>query len=157
VIPASTARNTAQRLIAREAATPGSPPESAAAAERALRRLTGELAEWFGPLGTYALLTRALAHARAEHPTLAGVTVGTPASPAFEGLAGGAPVPGAAADLLAWIVELLGRLIGDDLATGLIERGTGQGVDVGRPAPLPSVPPAVGGAADTEAEGTERT
>jgi hypothetical protein len=151
VTPAPIARDTAQRLIAREAATAGSAAEDPAAAERALRRLIGELAEWFGPFGTHALLARALAHARAEHPALAGVTVGVPSAPAVQGLVDGPQLPGAAADLLAWVVELLGRLIGDDLATGLIERGAGQGHHVAPPAPLPPVSPVVGGAADTGA------
>ncbi|MGZ8377237.1 MAG: hypothetical protein ACXW0Z_08335 [Gemmatirosa sp.] len=165
-MPALTARDTAYRLIARESAAPGSPPpDDGAAAERALHRLAGELTGWFGPFGTHALITRALAHARAEHPSLGGVTLGTPSALNVEGLAHSARGHGAAGaagavELLAWIIELLGRLIGDELAAVLVASGASREAD--QPAPVPPVPPvppvspvprAVGGAAETGAGG----
>jgi hypothetical protein len=50
-------------------------------------------------------------------------------------------------ELLAWIIELLGRLIGDELAAVLVK--SGPRYDAEQPTPLPPVPRAVGGAADT--------
>ena len=154
---ALTARDTAHRLIASESA-PGSPPDEGAAAERAVDRLSAELTGWFGPIGTHALLTRALAHARAEHPSLGAVTLGTPSALHIEGLADSARSHGAAGaagavELLAWIIELLGRLIGDELAAALVESGARHTAD--RPVPLPPVPRAAGGAADSGAGGGE--
>lgn len=156
-MPALTAREAAYRLVARESATPGSPSDDGAAAERALHRLSGELTGWFGPFGTHALITRALAHARTEHPSLGAVTLGAPSALDIRGLAESARVHGAAGaagavELLAWIIELLARLIGDELAAVLVNSGARD--DAEQPVPRPPVPPvspAVGGAADTGA------
>ena len=155
-MPALTARDTARRLVARESVADGSPPDEGAAAERALRRLAGELTGWFGPLGAHALIKRALAHARAEHPSLDGVTLGAPSALHIEGLAEGARVHGDAAAagtlaLLAWIIELLGRLIGDELAAVLVDAGARH--DAGQSAVRPRAPRADRGAADTGAGG----
>ena len=151
-----TACETARRLVAREAAAGDSPPDPVATVERAVRRLCDALVEWFGPHGTHALLTRALACARADHPALAAVRVGAPAKPAVEGLAESAdahgvlPATAAAIDLLAAVVELLRRLIGDDLATTLVERSA-PAVGTGPPT---SVSAAAGGSAESRNTGS---
>lgn len=155
-MPALTARDTAHRLVARKAVADASAPDAGAAAERALRRLAGELTGWFGPLGAHALIKRALAHARADHPSLASVTLGTPSALNIEGVAEGARVHGDASaagtvELLAWIIELLGRLIGDELAAVLVDAGARH--DAGQPAPKPLVPRAESGAPDIGAGG----
>ncbi|MEJ7810614.1 MAG: hypothetical protein WKG32_09430 [Gemmatimonadaceae bacterium] len=127
-MPPLTTRETTQRLIAREQASGRAPRDATASAERVVRRLSDELARWFGPYGARALLTRALDHARAEHPALAGVRVGQRPVPALDGLADSAHGGAAAAvEVLAALVALLERLIGDELATNLVEQSMRNG------------------------------
>lgn len=150
------ARDIALRLMAREHAAAGSSEDTIAVAEQALRRLSLDLVGWFGPLGAHALVSRALAQVRADHPALATVRVGEPPTPSLEGLAESGRLHGAAAavagalDVLAGVVELLGRLIGDTLATTLVEQGSHARVSGGGA----DGPPAAGGAADTGAAGS---
>jgi hypothetical protein len=127
-----TARDTALRLVAAAGASDAqrsdAAPGDASMPEHAVRRLCEELVGWFGPFATHALITRALSHARADHQALHEVRAGLPSAPALDGLADSARVHGAAAtaagvvDVIAWIVELLRRLIGNDLATALVEQ-----------------------------------
>ena len=157
-----TARDTAHRLVAREQAAGGGTAVTVAVVEQALQRLCADLAGWFGPLGAHALLTRALAQARAEHPALAAVRVqaprvGDPSPPFLEGLAesgrshGEPAAAGAAMEVLASVVDLLGRLIGDTLAARMVE----QGSRAGAPGRGSQASPGPGGATGTGS--TERT
>jgi hypothetical protein len=85
------------------------------------------LARWFGPYGSLALVARALAIAESEHPALSGVTAASGASPRLVGLGASAGTHGSLATsqgVIAWLaalLDLLGRLIGDDLALLLLE------------------------------------
>jgi hypothetical protein len=103
-------------------------PDPLAASMRLGRQLAAELSRWLGPFGYHALLTRALADARVDHPALRGVHVGAPPAPELAGLADAARTHGADAAVegveavLASLIDLLGRLIGDDLAATLIDR-----------------------------------
>lgn len=152
-MPPLTARDTAHRLIARERAAGGDASDGVAVAERALRRLCDDLVAWFGPIGAHALVTRALAHARADHPALAPVSLAASATPYLDGFAesGRAHGPEAAAagavDVLAGLVDLLSRMIGATLATTLVER-SGQADGAGRRSPGSS---GRGGGSDTGA------
>lgn len=136
-MPPPNARDTAQRLIARERAGGGTPDDAVAVAERALRHLSDDLVGWFGPFGAHALVTRALVQARGEHPALAPVRVGGPSTPYFHGLGESGRVHGAdaavagAVDMLASLVDLLGRMIGETLATALVEQ-SGRAGPAGR-------------------------
>jgi hypothetical protein len=124
------ARELAERLLAsggpRPPAEEGAGP--LAAAGRVDRHLAAELSRWFGPYGYHALLTRAIAQARTEHLALAMVRAGPPETPSIDGLADAAQAHGAPATLagvtavLATLIELLGRLIGADLAMTFIDR-----------------------------------
>lgn len=122
-----TARQLTRRLIAREAAESDSPDVAVAAAHAAGERLFRELARWLGATGCHALFTRALAHARSTHPALAEVSVEHRSAPTLEGVAESVRAHGAAAvaagleSLLVALLELLGRLIGDDMAARLVE------------------------------------
>ena len=133
----SAARTVAQRLIARAdpPTVPGGEGVSAdvpraaaqvAAADRVCRVVADELSRWFGQYGVHALLTRALAEARASHPALATVRVRAPGEPCLEGLADAERAHGAGATsegvtaLLAALIDLLGRLIGEDMAVNLV-------------------------------------
>jgi hypothetical protein len=95
---------------------------------RAGRHLSAELSRSVGSYGYYALLARALAAARADHPVLRAVRVVAAPTPELAGLAdaarahgAGAAVAGAEA-VLATLIDLLGRLIGDDLAVTFIDQ-----------------------------------
>jgi hypothetical protein len=153
--PPTAAHATASRLIARELAGAPAPAahdarEVASAGERLIDRVTEGLSRSFGPYGALALVSRALARAQGNHPMLATVTVmaRTAVSPAgapdrsgsVGGLAASARAAGGPATLhglTAWLTELadlLGGLIGDDLAATLLEQNATSGT--ARP-PLP--------------------
>lgn len=91
-------------------------------------RLYGNLSRWVGPDGCHALYTRALAQARAEHPALGTIQLRARAVPYVDGVAATVAAHGdgetaeALEVLLFRLVELLDRLIGDDMASKLIER-----------------------------------
>jgi hypothetical protein len=100
----------------------------ARAAAASCDHLYRELSRWVGPDGCHALFTRALAQARAEHPALAQIHLKPRSEPYIDGvaesiMAHGDPATAEALEsMLARLVELLGRLIGDDMAMKLIER-----------------------------------
>ena len=135
-----TPREVAERLVACEQAIGRAPPDTAAATERAIRRLCVALAGWFGPYAVHALLTRAVAQAHAVHPALVAVRVGPPPACELVGLLegmraqAGPAVTAGALDVLSILIELLSRLIGDDLATSLVEQTLRDG-DAGPDAP----------------------
>ena len=125
------ARGLATQLLAgarRDAVSAPSTSGALSAADRAGRALAAELARWFGSYGYHALLTRALTQARAEHPALRAVHVGAPTAPYLDGLADAATAHGTDAivagveAVLAALIDLLGRLIGEDLAVTFIDR-----------------------------------
>jgi hypothetical protein len=121
-------RQIARRLIhSRRAGSPGD-GSSARAAAAACDRLYGELSRWVGPDGCHALFTRALAQARAEHPALTKIHLQPRSESYIDGVTeaimadGDAATAEALESMLARLVELLGRLIGDDMAMRLIQR-----------------------------------
>ena len=89
-----------------------------------------ELSRWVGPDGCHALFTRALAEARTEFPPLGQIQLRAGSEPYIGGVAetvaayGDSATAKALESMLIHLVELLGRLIGDDMATKLIERSS---------------------------------
>lgn len=125
------ARLVADRLLSRGRAAveaEGGSRDPLAVAEGVGRQLASTLSRWFGPYGYHALLTRALAEASRSHPSLEAVRVPGPADPTLVGLADAAATHGmdetmqGVITILATVVELLGRLIGDDLAMDLMDQ-----------------------------------
>lgn len=122
------ARDVARRLFANEARGESTDDALVAAAERVCVLVSEGISRWFGPYGSLALVTRALTRAQADHPSLASVTIATESSWRVTGLAESAKTHGANATvegvvaMLAALTELIGRLIGDDLATNLLEQ-----------------------------------
>lgn len=102
-------------------------PDSVEAAARVGRHLAVELSRSFGPFGYHALVTRALVEARTAHPVLRAVQVGAPPAHDLDGLTDAARAHGAGAAtagvaaVLAALIDLLGRLIGEDLAVTFID------------------------------------
>ncbi|MEP6764618.1 MAG: hypothetical protein ABJB66_09925 [Gemmatimonadaceae bacterium] len=93
-------------------------------AEAVLSAVAVDLRRWVGAEGYFALLTRATAMTIAEHPVLKGISVlAIVEEPApngrqytFDDYANGVVA------LLATMMELLGRIIGDDMAVQLVEQ-----------------------------------
>ena len=78
--------------------------------------------------GCHALFTRALAQARVEHPALSSIALRVRSDPYVYGVAesiaahGDEQVAAALEAMLIYVVDLLGRIIGDDMAAKLIEQ-----------------------------------
>ena len=106
--------------------TEGDASSRAAAGDHLYR----ELSRWVGPDGCHALFTRAHADARNELALLGQIQLRAGSEPYIGGLAetvaayGDTATARALESMLTHLVELLGRLIGDDMATKLIERSS---------------------------------
>jgi len=119
------ARAVARRLLDQSDATIGS---QVLAADHVYRDLAVVLSRSFGPLGYHALLARALAQVRSSYPALGAISVHSPIEPWLEGLdaaerahGAGATIDGVTAVLSAF-VDLLARLIGEDMAISLLSQ-----------------------------------
>jgi len=119
------ATEAARRFWALDGLVAGAPEEMAAAAERGCARLRAELTRWIGSDGYRALVDRALQQVRAGHPALAGLRC---QADDMQGVAAAVGVHGAAEvregilALVALVIDLLGRLIGEEMATRLVEQ-----------------------------------
>lgn len=124
----SPTRNLARRVIEarRSERSEGDTPARVAAA--ASDQLYRELSRWVGLDGCYALFSRALSQARTDYPALEQIQIRARSQPHIDGvaetiMARGDPATAEALEfMLELLVELLGRLIGDDMARKLIER-----------------------------------
>lgn len=121
------ARQFALRLLGRtQDSTSG---ESAGDAARvACDNLYWELSRWVGFDGCHALFTRALATARIDHPALKLIALRVRSDPYIDGIPQGIAMYGeltvaaALEAMLMNVVDLLGRIIGEDMAARLIEQ-----------------------------------
>ena len=108
----------AQRLWARASSGATTPAEVAAAVEHMCDLLSSGLGRWIGVAGYRALLRRAVGITVKEYPGVGG----------FACLGGASPVtPGREAvtgvtTLVATLIELLGVIIGEDMAVRLVEQ-----------------------------------
>ena len=124
----SSSRQLARRLIEarRSARSDGDTPARAAA--DASDRLYRELSRWVGLDGCDALFSRALSQAQTDYPALGKIQISARSQPHIDGvaetiMARGDPATAEGIEvMLERLVELLGRLIGDDMARNLIER-----------------------------------
>lgn len=127
------ARELALRLLRAEGASADVASEAiGAAADRVLRLLQANMSRWFGLEGFHVLLARALDRARPVHPPLAGVTLrlnGTRSAVRlldglFDDLKSSSPPQAldAAVAVIAALISLLGRLVGDDMAAQLVNQ-----------------------------------
>lgn len=125
---AQPARDLAHRLLGPEAGAAGAPDALAASATRACERVLENLSRWVGIDGADALFARALTRAQTQYPALGVVRFGPRSEICLEGIEESARTHGAAAaaegvaGILTALIELLGRLIGDDLATQLVQQ-----------------------------------
>jgi hypothetical protein len=117
------ASDTARRLWASAAGDGRAPEEVAAAVEAMCTQLRVGLGRWIGAEGYRALLERALEQARVEHPALGGLSClggdGLLTTAAVRAHGAGEVAAGFVA-LVAALIELLGRIIGDEMALRLV-------------------------------------
>ena len=124
----------ARRLWVRSGGGSDSPEAVGAASVRVARELRLGLTRWVGADGYQALLARALHLSLPEHPVLGGVTAnGTDLAEAATAarLHGAGELAGGMVALLATMTDLLGRIIGDDMAVRLVERMVTSGAETG--------------------------
>jgi hypothetical protein len=116
-------------LIQRHASGRAEGASPARAAAQACDNLYRALSGWVGPEGCHALFTRALAQAQTEYPALGQIQLRARSEPYVDGVAesimahGDAATAEAVESILVRLVELLSRLIGNDMAMKLIEQG----------------------------------
>jgi len=121
----SLARELALRVLALESGARARPEDAVAAAERVIELLHQHLARWFGGDGFHAILARAVDRARVEQPALAAIRVVQQGELHVEGLTEAArahdaeTMHEALVTLIASLLSLLGRLVGDDLVSRL--------------------------------------
>jgi hypothetical protein len=127
----SSANELASRLIARESST--APDASAAViAANVLAAVSADLCRFVGSDGCYALLTRARSQAQSAHPALKNITIIAGLDLALQGVPesiqehGAAKIAAGLESTLVAVVELLGRLIGDELAMKLLENSSDE-------------------------------
>lgn len=125
------ARRVALRLLARGGAPGAAASEESspvAATQETFRQLAGALTRWFGPFGYHALFARALAEAKSHHPALDDVRIHSANEPFLDGLAesiehhGTAAVTEGIITMLMAFIDLLSRLIGEDMALKLLDQ-----------------------------------
>jgi hypothetical protein len=122
------ARELASQLLTRETSTALG---ADTAADRVCQRVSDDLSRWIGTDGCRALFARALATAVAGggHPVLEAVRISGGSAYCLDGLTEGAVRYGAtaategAAAVLSALIELLGRLIGDDMVRSFLDVG----------------------------------
>jgi hypothetical protein len=122
--------------IARQLLASGSEPDGNAepakagvALQRTCARVSDNLRDAMGEDGSTALLARALARTEPSHPPLKTLSHLNGNGISLDGVAASIDAHGVAATtaaieaLLAALIEVLGRLIGEDMAVRLIEHG----------------------------------
>ena len=117
--------NAAHRLWAGVAGEASAPDQVASGVARLFTRLQAGLGRWVGAEGYCALLDRAVALVRAEHPVVDGLSCrreDDPVTPAVVQAHGPAQVTAGTVALLAALIELLGRIVGEEIAVRLVEQ-----------------------------------
>jgi hypothetical protein len=119
------ANDAARRLWERAAGNGTGPEKLAAAADRMCVELRAGLGRWVGAAGYQALVDRALTMTRAEHPALGSFSClggDEPATATAVGAHGAAQVAAGLVAMVTAVIELLGRIIGDEMAVRLVEQ-----------------------------------
>ena len=143
LLPTSISVQLARRMITRETSLMGDDESRnvALALQRTCRQVSDTLRDSLGDDGYNALLVRALARTEAHHPVLTLVRRLDDAGIHLDGVVvaveakGPAEVKAAIEALLGALMDVLGRLIGEDMAIRLLEGGSRAGN--GGPPPTP--------------------
>ncbi len=121
-------RETARRLVDSRRPQHSETGDRARTIAVACDALNRELSRWVGRDGSHALFMRAVAHARTESAALDRIYFRPGADPYVEGVEesihayGDAETADPLESVLVKVIELLERLVGDSMATKLIER-----------------------------------
>ncbi len=127
-----TARELAKRLVDRETNTADAKTTRASAAALAGEGLYRALSRWIGSDGCHALFTRARAQEQPGNRALESLQLSPRHDPYIIGVAesigeyGDDATADAIESMIVGMIELLGRLIGVDMATSLIERSLSE-------------------------------
>jgi hypothetical protein len=130
----ATAADTARRLWERGGGSATSPEEAGAAAQRVCDELRGGLSRWVGAEGYRALLDRALALSVTEHPVLKSISCydgDVLAAVAAARMHGAGQLATGVVTLVSTLTELLGRIVGEEIAVQLVERAGTPGPPAG--------------------------
>jgi hypothetical protein len=125
---APAAQELARRLLAQEVPESAAPDDVIAGLQRVCEGVCQNLRRWVGTDGSAALFARALDRARGDHGALKELRAAPSPGGCLEGLAASVQAHGATAVMeglvavLTVLVELLGRLIGSDMAINLMEQ-----------------------------------
>lgn len=118
-------RALARLLVLRQSGSDEADDPCAAPARAACEAACREVARWVGPLGATALVSRAMAASRFRHPPLAVIELDrsrfllTGVDEAVR-IHGPQSTSAALEGMLVVLIELLGRLVGADLAERLV-------------------------------------
>ena len=99
--------------------------------------MSADLRRFIGSDGCHALLTRALSRTQADHRALQNISIIAQPDLSVQGVPesiqahGAAETAAALESTLTALIELLGRLIGDELAMKLIEQNPSDGASRG--------------------------
>jgi chaperonin GroEL (HSP60 family) len=121
-------RELTRHLVGRAAPQSDAPDGALLAVHEACERTYRALARSLGPTGSQALLTRALAQSQDDHPLLKEIRIGGQSDPGLGGVMEAAQAHGAKAvtealeAVLETLLGLLGRLIGNDMVSRLVEQ-----------------------------------
>jgi len=124
---AQSAQELTRRLVAKAAAENGAARATSRAYHTACERACRELSRSLGAAGFNALVTRSLALSETEYPLLKGIRLGRAGETVLGGLDDlvaqndARKVDAALECMLATMLGLLGRLIGDDMVPRLLE------------------------------------
>ncbi|MEO8089232.1 MAG: hypothetical protein ABI703_02925 [Gemmatimonadales bacterium] len=120
-----TVTEVARGFWARDAVDVGAPEEVIAAAERICVQLQAGLVRWVGTEGYRALLHRVLELARPDHPALSRVSCNGSDEQEIAAAVrahGAAEVTAGMVALVATLIDLLGRTVGEEMAVELVNQ-----------------------------------
>ena len=121
----SAATEAARRLWARDGDDAVTPEELAAAAERVFAQLYTGLGRWVGAEGYRMLRSRAVGLTRSAHPALGAISGGLGDEEAVVAAVrahGAAGVVASIIVVMATLIDLLARIIGEEMAVQLVEQ-----------------------------------
>jgi hypothetical protein len=121
----ASATEAARRLWARYAGDEATAEGLAAASERLFSELEARLARWVGAEGSHVLWGRALRLAQAGHPALGSLSDsewGGRAVVSAVQAHGARQVAAGIMSVIATLIDLLGRIIGQEMAVRLVEQ-----------------------------------
>lgn len=119
------AADAARRLWARAVGGSSEPEKVAAGAERVCVQLRDGLTRWVGAHGYRVVLDRALGLTQAEHPVLRGLScLGEDESAVTNAVRahGAGAIAAAMVALIATMIDVLGRAVGEEMAVRLVEQ-----------------------------------